>query len=242
MSESFVTQFFPGLNPIGRHFAFGLSDRTIVGVVSSIRVRGLEVPSEPQVYVPYKQVADGNIVGYIPKDLLIHASLDAGVLMPSVRAILRRADPEIPISNVRTMAEIVDGQTASRAVQLRVLVAFAIVAFFLAAVGIHGLLSFAVSQRAQEIGVRIALGATPRDILTMMLRRQALLTLAGIVPGVLLAYAAGETMEALLVGVNPSDGPTFLTAVALAVGMTAAGSLLPTIRALGVEPMTAIRT
>jgi putative ABC transport system permease protein len=242
VSESFVTQFFPGVNPIGRHFRFGLSDRTIVGVVSNIRVRGLEVPSEPQVYVPYKQVADGSIVGYIPKDLIIHASLDAGVLVPSVRAILRRADPEIPISDVRTMADIVDGQTASRAVQLRVLVAFAIVAFFLAAVGIHGLLSFAVSQRVQEIGVRMALGATPRDILSMMLRRQALLTLAGIVPGVLLAYAAGETMKALLVGVNPSDGPTFLTAVALAAGMTAAGSLLPTIRALGIEPNTAIRT
>jgi ABC-type antimicrobial peptide transport system permease subunit len=127
-------------------------------------------------------------------------------------------------------------------VQLRVLGAFALVAFFLAAVGIHGLLSFAVSQRVQEIGVRLALGATPRDILAMMLWRQALLTLAGIVPGVLLAYAAGRMMEALLVGVEPGDGPTFLTAVLLAVGMTAAGSLLPTIRALGVDPIKAIRT
>ncbi|HWF84414.1 MAG TPA: ABC transporter permease, partial [Vicinamibacterales bacterium] len=241
VSESFVTQFLPGQNPIGRHFMFAFSERTVVGVASNIRVRGLEIPSEPQVYLPYKQVGDGNIIGYIPKDLIIHASLDAGALMPAVRAIIRRADPEQPTSNVRTMAEIVNGQTASRSVQLRVLGAFAIVAFFLAAVGIHGLLSFAVSQRAQEIGVRIALGAQRSDILSMVMRRGVLLAAAGVIPGVALAYAAGRTMEALLAGVQPGDAATFLSVIVLAVVMTLAGSLLPTIRALRVDPITAIR-
>ncbi len=241
VSESFVKQFLSDEPAIGRHFTFGFNDRTVVGVVANVRVRGLELPSEPQVYLPYKQVADGNIIGYVPKDLLIHSSLDAGALMPSVRAVIRRADPQMPISNVRTMAEIVDGQTASRAVQLRVLGAFAIVAFFLAAVGIHGLLAFAVSQRAQEIGVRIALGAQPSDILSMVMGRGALLTAAGVIPGVALAYVAGRMMQALLVGVQPGDGATFLTVIALAVVMTLAGSLLPTIRALRVDPITAIR-
>jgi predicted permease len=242
VSESFVKQFLSGEAAIGRHFTFGLSDRTVVGVVSNIRVRGLELPSEPQVYVPYKQVGDGNIIGYIPKDLLIHSSLDAGTLMPSVRAVIHRADPQLPISNVRTMAEIVDGQTASRSVQLRVLGAFAVVAFLLAAVGIHGVLSFAVSQRAQEIGVRIALGAQRSDILAMVVGRGALLAAAGVVPGVVLAYAAGRMLEALLVGVRPGDVVTFASVVGLAVVMTLAGCLMPTLRALRVDPITAIRT
>jgi ABC-type antimicrobial peptide transport system permease subunit len=204
-------------------------------------VRGLEIPSEPQVYVSYTQVADGSMIGYTPKDLLIHSSLDPDALVPTVRAIIRRADPELPISDVRTMETIVEGQTASRAVQLRVLGAFAIVAFFLAAVGIHGLLSFAVSQRRQEIGVRIALGAQRSDILSMVVWRGVLLAAAGVIPGVALAYAAARMMEALLVGVQPGDAATFLTVVVLAVVMSLAGSLLPALRALRVDPMTAIR-
>jgi predicted permease len=241
VSESFAKQFFPGENPIGRQFTFAFSERTIVGVAANIRVRGLEIPSEPQVYVSYTQVADGSMIGYTPKDLLIHSSLDPDALVPTVRAIIRRADPELPISDVRTMETIVEGQTASRAVQLRVLGAFAIVAFFLAAVGIHGLLSFAVSQRRQEIGVRIALGAQRSDILSMVVWRGVLLAAAGVIPGVALAYAAARMMEALLVGVQPGDAATFLTVVVLAVVMTLAGSLLPALRALRVDPMTAIR-
>lgn len=133
-------------------------------------------------------------------------------------------------------------ETASRAVQLRVLGAFAVIAFFLAGVGIHGVLSFAVSQRTQEIGVRIALGAQSRDILSMIVRRGVLLAVAGVVPGVALAYVAGRMMESLLVGVKPGDGVTFLTAVALAVAMTIAGCLLPTLRALRIDPIKAIRS
>jgi putative ABC transport system permease protein len=139
------------------------------------------------------------------------------------------------------MSAIVDGQTASRAVQLRVLGAFALIAFFLAAVGIHGLLSFAVSQRTQEIGVRIALGAQRSDILSMVVGQGALLAAAGVVPGVALAYIAGRMMEALLVGVRPADAVTFASVVGLAAVMTIAGCLMPTLRALRVSPITAIR-
>jgi predicted permease len=241
VSDSFVRRYWPNENPIGRHFTFALHERTVVGVVGDIRVRGLERPSEPQVYIPHKQVPDNSIIGYTPKDLIIRSTLDAGALVPSVRAIVRRADPEVPLSNIKTMAEIVDGQTASRAVQLRVLAAFAVIAVFLAGVGIHGVLSFAVAQRVQEIGVRIALGAQSRDILSMIVWRGVLLAAAGVVPGVALAYAAGRMMESLLVGVNPSDGVTFLAAVALAIVMTTAGSLVPTLRALRIDPIKAIR-
>src|SRR4029077_17065693 len=114
-------------------------------------------------------------------------------------------------------------------------------AFLLAAVGIHGLLSFAVSQRTAEIGVRLALGAQASDIVSMVLRRCVLLALAGVIPGIVLAYAAGRSMEALLAGVKPADTVTLTSAVALSVLMTVLGSLAPTLRALQVDPITALR-
>ena len=112
----------------------------------------------------------------------------------------------------------------------------------LAAVGIHGLLSFTVSQRTTEIGVRIALGAQRRDILSMVLLRGVMLSLAGVVPGVLLAYAAGRSMEALLAGVHPADALTLTSAVGLSVLMTIVGTVAPTLRALRVDPIAALRT
>jgi putative ABC transport system permease protein len=137
---------------------------------------------------------------------------------------------------------MIDLETASRSVQVRVVTAFALIAFGLAAVGIHGLLSFAVSQRTREIGVRVALGAQRSDILGMVVRRSVVLAIAGVIPGVLFAYAAGRSMEALLAGVKPADGVTLATAVGLCVLMTVLGCVAPTLRALRVDPITALRS
>ena len=145
------------------------------------------------------------------------------------------------MTDVNTMVDVVERDTASRAAQVRVLAAFAIIAFVLAGIGIHGLLSFSVSQRAQEIGVRIALGAQSGDILRMIVRRSVVLALTGIVPGVALAYAAGRSMQALLAGVAPADMPTMAAAVGLSALMTIVGSLMPALRALRVDPITALR-
>ena len=168
MSESFAQKYWPGENPLGRHFEFGLSVRTVVGVVGDVRVRGLERESEPQVYLPYRQVDDGSLPFYVPKDLVIRASGDPLRLVPAVRGILRRADPEQPVSNVRLLRDIVDAETTPRLVQLRVLGAFAVLALVLAATGIHAVLSFLVAGRRREIGVRLALGAPRRRILRMV--------------------------------------------------------------------------
>ena len=241
VSQSFVRKYWPDGNAVGRHFQFAFHDRAIVGVAGDVRVRGLERDSEPQVYLPYRQVSDLDFPFYVPKDLAILTTGNPEALAPAVQRIVRAADPEQPVSSVRTMAKIVEEQTASRTVQARLLGGFAALAFLLAAVGIHGLLSFAVSQRSREIGVRVALGAKPRDILSMVLRQAAFVALAGVVPGAVLAYEAALAMQALLAGVKPNDPPAFLAAAALCVAMTLFGSLLPAWRAVRVDPITALR-
>jgi ABC-type antimicrobial peptide transport system permease subunit len=213
----------------------------VVGVVGDIRVRGIERNSEPQVYFPYQQMLDGALVFYSPKDLVIRASGNPRLLLPAVRRIIQNADSEQPISDVRMLAEIVQANTAPRAVQVRIIGAFAALAFLLAGLGIHGLLSFTVSTRSSEIAVRIALGAQPRNILRIVLRESIMLAAAGVVLGVALAYVAGRAMQALLAGVTPGDAATFLTSAGLCFLMTLAGSLVPSLRALRVDPITAIR-
>jgi predicted permease len=241
VSESFVRRYWPDEDPIGRRFTFAFAEREVVGVVGDVRFRGLERVSEPQVYLSPWQVADGAILYYIPKALAIRTSGVPTSVFPAVREIIRRAEPALPIYEVQTLADMVDLDTATRATQVRVLAVFAAIAFGLAAVGIHGLLSFAVSQRVNEIGVRMALGAQAPDILRMVLSRGLALAGAGVLIGVLAGYAAGRSMEALLAGVPAADGPTLAAAIALALVMTFVGTLAPTLRALRVDPMTALR-
>jgi len=242
VSASFIKRYWPGQDPLGKHFTFGQHDRVVVGVVGDIRVRGFEQSSEPQVYMAYKQVSDGWYPWYAPKDLVIQASASPADLMPAVRRIIHNSDPEQPISSVQTMTDILSDETATRSLGVKVLGGFAMVAFLLAGVGIHGLLSFAVSQRKQEIGVRIALGAQTSHIVRMIMGHSAVLAVIGIVTGLALAYTSGRAMEALLAGVKPSDPATFLSAIGLCLLMTLLGSLLPTLRAVRVDPMSAIRT
>jgi predicted permease len=242
VSASFVRRYWPDQDPLGRHFQMAFHDRMVVGVVGDIRVRGLERISEPQVYLPYRQVPDGWLIGYAPQDLVMHSAAGPGTLLPAVRQIIRSADAEQPVSDVRTMADIVEEQTASRTAQVRVLGAFAVIAFLLAGVGIHGLLSFAVSRRRQEIGVRIALGAQRGEIVKMIVRQGVLLAGAGVAPGIALAYAAGRAMEGLLAGVLPGDALTFASAIGLCALMTVLGSLMPAMRAVRIDPIAAIRS
>ena len=225
VSEAFARKYWPNESPIGRHFEFGMHDREVIGVVGDVRVRGLERASEPQVYLSYKQVPDGWIIGYTPKDLAIHASRSPEYLIPEVRRIIAAADPQQPISDVRTMEEIVAGETQSREVQTRVLMTFTAVAILLAGLGIYGLLSFAVSLRQQEFGIRMALGARQGDIFKMVLSKGATLAVAGLVPGLLLAYAAGRWLESLLAGLKPADGLTFFVATVVCFVATLAGTL-----------------
>jgi predicted permease len=242
VSDSFVRRYWPGEDPLGRHINFGNAERVIVGIVGNVRVRGLEQLSEPQVYLAYRQFPRDVSVWYVPKDLVIHTSGSAELLPPALRRIIRKADPEMPVSDVRMLEDIVTAETASRRVQLTALGAFGLIAFLLAAIGIQGLLSFSVNSRTQEIGVRMALGATAGQILRMILRDGVKLAAIGIILGVVAGYASGRGLEALLAGIHPGDAASFLGAVALCLVMTLVGSLLPAWRAVRIDPTTAIRT
>jgi predicted lysophospholipase L1 biosynthesis ABC-type transport system permease subunit len=241
VSESFVREYWPGENPIGKRFTIALESRIVAGVVGDVRVRGLERESEPQVYLPPRQVPDGWLILYSPKDLAIRTSGDPRALAPAVRRIIARLDPEQPIANVRTLDEIVDAERAPRLVQLRVLGAFAALAILLAATGIHALLSFAVASRRREIGVRVALGASPGRILGLVLRQGVLLGSVGTIAGLAMGAATGRAMQGLLLGVQPDDAATFATAAGVALAMTVAGTLIPALRCLRIEPTTAMR-
>jgi predicted permease len=248
VSERFAQVYLAGQTPIGRSFQFGpAGERTIVGVVGEVRVRGLEARSEPQVYLPYQQQRDNATVAYMPKDLVI--KLDAprsgedgmGVVATAIRKIVASVDPHQPIADIQPLAGIVEGETTARAVQVRVLAGFAALACLLAAVGLHGLLAFVVSARTREFGVRLALGAEPRELLMLVARRGLALGVAGVAIGGAVAYVAGRLMESLLAGVSPADAPALTIAIGISVGMTLAGSLLPAIRAARISPTEALR-
>jgi predicted permease len=240
VSRSFAERYWPGEDPLGHRFQFAFQERTVVGVVGDVRVRGLERPSEPQVYLPDQQVPDDSIIGYTPRDLVVHAREPAS-LVPAIRKIVARTDPEQPISDVRMLSQIVEEDTAPRAVQVRVLGAFAALAVLLAGVGLHGLLAYSVSSRAQEIGVRVALGARSSDVLGLVLARAARLAAAGVILGLVLAWGAGRALGALLAGVSPHDATTFGATLAVVLLATLLGSLLPAARALRVDPLAVLR-
>lgn len=241
VSESFVQRQWPGQDPLGRRFGFALSERTVVGVVADVHVRGLERTSEPQVYLSSAQVADNAIVGYTPQDLVVRTKLPLDQWLPALRRIVAAADPEQPISRVRPLAEIVEGDTAPRRVQLRLLAILSAIALLIGGIGIHGLLSFAVSQRTRELGIRRALGAQAGSIVVMVMKEGLRLAIIGTLLGVLVAFFVGRSMSALLFGVPPTDPQTIAIAVALCLATSILGCLRPALRAARIDPMTALR-
>jgi len=241
VSESFIREFLPNGPPLGKTFRVRGLEPTIVGVVRDIKVRGLERTNEPQLYMAAAQAPSGLGGLYIPKDLVIRASVPGETLLPGVRDVIRRVDPEQPISDVRLLSDVVANQTADRRAQLNILSALAVVALLLMGVGIHGLLAFMVAQRSREIGVRLALGAEPARVARMIVGEAARLALLGSIPGVLVAYAAARAMSALLFGIPPGDPLTLTSGTLLVILVTLVGALAPALAAVRVSPLLAMR-
>jgi putative ABC transport system permease protein len=244
VNETMARQYWPGENALGRRFKLGGPEDTdvpwvqIVGIVADIRQMGLDEPVKAEMYFPYQQ---GQSIWYIPRDLVIRTTGDTSGLIGSVRQAIREVDPDQPVSNVATMAEVLGTEAAQRRMGMIMLVGFASLALLLASLGIYGVLAYFVTQHTAEIGVRQALGATPRNILFLVLKKGMGLTIAGIVIGLIGAFVLTRLMSSLLFGVKASDPLTFVT-VPLVLGLVALlACLIPARRATRIDPLVALR-
>ena len=243
VSESFAERYWPSESPIGQRFEFAFRERTVVGVVGNVRVRGLESPSEPQVYLPHGQVPDGGLWFYAPKELVVRLRPDAPMepVSGAIRGTLRSADAELPIPSMRSLESVVAAETATRSTQLAVLALFATVSLLLSAIGIYGLVGYAVAERRPELGVRMALGAGSADILWMVVRQAVRLAVLGALVGGVLGYGFARMLGTLLAGVDPGDPITYAIAAAVALSMAVLGSIGPALRATQIDPVEATR-
>ncbi len=243
ISEALARRLFANQDPIGRRINVAFADRIVIGVVGETAVFAIEQPSQPQVYFPSSQIFDRALTFHAPKDLAVHTQTDAAALalIPAIRRIVHAADGDVAVDSVRMMSEVIAAQTEQRRLQLSLIGAFSGVAVLLVAVGIYGLVSFAVSQRKQEVGVRYALGARPANIRRMFVRQGAVLGFAGIAAAIPLSYLASRSLAALLFGVDPLDAQIYGAAAFIALTIVLVGSLGPALRASRIDPAAAIR-
>jgi len=240
VNQAMVDAQWPDEDPIGRSIQLswdGLEELRVVGVVEDVHHHGLETTPRAMVYLPYQQRPYFNFM-----TLVVHSEVDRGALVSAMRERLRAIDPSLPLAQVRPMDEIVSQSTGRPRFTALLMGLFAVLAALLAAVGLYGVLSFAVARRVREIGVRVALGAEPGSVLGLVLRRGLLLVAAGVVVGLVAAVTLSRFLESLLFGVEPTDALTLAGAagVLLLVGVVAC--LVPASRALRVDPVQALRS
>ncbi len=245
VSASAAQRFWPGRDPIGQHFSINAPTITVVGVVADIHAAALDTPPVPTIYAPYRQDAwpfmvfaigfadlGGNRAGAfeVPENL-----------QASVRDAIWSIDKDQPIGAVKTMDEWLSNSLTRRRFSVTLLTVFGAVAVSLAAIGLYGVLAFIVAQRRREIGVRMALGAQPRDVVLDVLGQGLQLAIIGIVVGLALALALTRLLNSLLFATSPTDALTFAVVSTLLVAIAIAASLIPALRASRVDPLTALR-
>jgi predicted permease len=243
INETLAQQYWRGQSPLGHRIDTGTGDgqprwMTIVGVVRDVRERGLDLALKSAVYVPFNQVAIGF---FQPSEIAVRTGADPRGFVKQLQRAVWSIDPAQPVSAVQTMDEIVEHELVGRTQMLQMLGAFAGVALLLAAMGIYSVLSYNVSQRRREIGVRMAIGARPGDVAGAILRHSARMAAVGIGAGGAFAVATTRLLRSLLYGVSPLDGTAF-TMVPLVLAMVAlAASLAPAWRATQVDPSVTLR-
>ena len=245
INETMARQYWPGENALGRRFKVGDPDepgkqwKEIVGIVADVRQMGIDEPVKAEMYIPYQQITDWP--GYIPRDLAIRTNGDTSTLAGAVRQIIREVDPDQPVSNVATMAEVLGTEAGQRRMGMIMLVGFASLALLLASLGIYGVLAYFVTQHTNEIGVRQALGATPRNILLLVLKKGMGLTLVGVAIGLVASFALTRLMSSLLFGVTAADPLTFATVPLVLVLVALLACYIPARKATKVDPLVALR-
>jgi putative ABC transport system permease protein len=234
INETLARRYFPGQNPIGRTLLLNGS-KEIVGVVADIRMNGLEKSLEPAIYAP---LAQDTPPGF---SMVVRASGGAEALAPAVRRAIFGVDPEQAVADVRTMQQVIDDSLIVRRLAAWLIAIFALLALTLAAVGIYGLVSYSMTQRTHEIGLRVALGASQWDVLRMVASRSIAIALLGTAIGLPAAFALSRLLGGLLYGISAADPGVFLAAPLALVAVAALAGILPARRALRIEPTSALR-
>ena len=237
IDETLARRFLPGQNPLGRHLQFSLAGkpREIVGVVSGVHDTGFDQQPRPTIYFPYLQAGDQTM------SLVVRTDSPPAAILPSIKNAIRAVDKDQPVFNVRTMDEIVSGVVSAQRLAFILLGIFAFLALTLAAIGIYGVTSYAVSQRTHEIGVRMALGARESDVFRLIVGHGLTLGLVGVGLGVAGALILTRFLAGLLYGIRPTDPLTYLAVSLLLAAVAALASYIPARRAAKVDPMEALR-
>jgi predicted permease len=239
IDETTARRYWGNGDPLGRRLRFAQFANvpwlSIVGIVKDIKHDGLEVDGVPHIYVSIYQRPSRVM------SIALRTSLPASLLESQIRREVQSVDPGLPLFNVRSMREVMDDSLAPRRFSSALVGAFAAVALLLASLGIYGLLAYMVGQKSHEIGIRVALGAQPSDILKLILRRGMLLSGTGIFAGLLLAALAAPAIASLLYGVHPIDPMVFLSVPAIFLVVAFLASSIPARRALRVDPIVALR-
>ena len=243
INERAAQRYFAGLNPIGEQIRVSAElsregrngPKTIVGIVGNVKYGGLDEETPAEIYLPFDQhPVDGFTVA-------VRATGDPTTLVPALRHEVAAIDPLLPLANIKLLGDLVDASIAGRRFTLAVFLLFGAIAVVLSAVGVYGVLASIVGQRTREIGLRMAVGALPADVVWMFLREGAVLVLVGVSVGLAGALASGRWIAALLFGVTPADPATFATAVFTLVLTAACATYLPARRAASVDPSETLR-
>jgi predicted permease len=244
VNQAMVDKYFSGRSPVGRVLLFGGNKRhEIVGVVADTRYRSVEQPADPAFYLPLEQNDErwpflAFTIWMSPRPDGVAANTATAALL---RSAVRSADPQQPISRLRSIEEILGDVMAARRFNTWIVGLFAATALLLAAIGTYGVMAFAVTSRTRELGVRAALGATPADLIRMVLRQGLLLTLTASAIGLAAAMALTRFMASMLFNVAPTDARTFAIVGGVLALVAMAAAFIPGMRAMKINPVTALR-
>ena len=232
--------YYPNEDALGRTIqisSFSRDPITIVGIANDIRSLGLDTDPGPMVYGSAKAFS-----GWNPMNVVLRSALDPASHAPAVRAAVRALDPSVPVYDIRPLTELFDDSLGPRRFNMYLLTCFAGVALLLACIGLFGVMAYLVSQRTHDIGVRLALGAAPRDVLRLILGQGLGLALAGAAIGVLGGLAGGSVMRSLLYSVTPTDVVTFVSVPLVLITVAVLACYVPARRAMKVDPLIALRS
>jgi predicted permease len=237
INETLARTLWPGRNPIGQTVAYVDVDRQVIGVVGDVRHLALEQTSGCEMYLPIRQTED-----YSSVDLVVRTALPPSALASGVRLALKPIEPNLPANEFRTLQQLVDKAVSPRRFVVILLAAFSAFALILASLGIYAVISYSVNQRTQELGIRMALGASVRDLQARILVRTLGLAGLGMLIGVTASSIVSRLLNGLLFGVTPTDPVTFVGMFVVLTTVAALAGYLPARRASRIDPMAALRT